>query len=386
MIRLFLTVVALSSVSAYGQAVGTCTEGDEALASRSDILFCEPFNSPTWYDDHGYVDGQSINPSPVNVANQLNRVRITSSAECLSGSCLEGDWDVGVERTLAIVWPIKEANAADSSFAAEPEEMYMRYYLKFSNSWNAEQISGNEGNGKLFGFADGRENGDPGDQCGNGGATPDGTDCWTARGLFWVCEDKASDWAPGATCNDIAGGKARLGSYIYATGNGGETTGANGQWDGYGENQTRGGNGQSETVCRRSGPPGTAEHVAACYGSPEDNFYSGLGAGDNVVIGDEWYAIETFVKMNTPGVANGVLRGWVNDKLVYEKTDMMWRLPGHDNLHVRTVWLDLYKGGISGNTVAAKSWVDQMVVARERIGAIGGTVRPNPPADFTAQP
>lgn len=44
---------------------------------------------------------------------------------------------------------------------------------------------------------------------------------------------------------------------------------------------------------------------------------------------------------------------------------MIFRLPGHHNLHVRTAWLDVYKGGSLGNCHDSDIWLDQMVLAKD---------------------
>jgi len=69
--------------------------------------------------------------------------------------------------------------------------------------------------------------------------------------------------------------------------------------------------------------------------------------------------------MNTPGVADGIIRGWIDGVLSYEKTNMIFRIPGNDNLHVRTVWLNVYKGGVLGNLSSSEVYLDQMVLATD---------------------
>jgi hypothetical protein len=73
-----------------------------------------------------------------------------------------------------------------------------------------------------------------------------------------------------------------------------------------------------------------------------------------------------YVKMNTPGRADGVVRGWVDGQLSYEKTNMIWRVVGHDNLHVRTIWLNVHAGGESvGLCKSSAVYLDQMVAATD---------------------
>ncbi len=54
---------------------------------------------------------------------------------------------------------------------------------------------------------------------------------------------------------------------------------------------------------------------------------------------NRWYAIQQFVKLNTPGQNDGVLRGWVDGKLAFEKTDLRFR--DVETLKMETVWLDV---------------------------------------------
>ena len=96
------------------------------------------------------------------------------------------------------------------------------------------------------------------------------------------------------------------------------------------------------------------------------------------------------VSMNTPGQEDGVLRGWVDGELAFEKRNMVWRKVGHDNLHARLVWLNVHFGGefvgpcMSGGT---EVFMDQMVVATSPIGVAGGfepQKKPNPPGDLAS--
>jgi hypothetical protein len=105
--------------------------------------------------------------------------------------------------------------------------------------------------------------------------------------------------------------------------------------------------------------------------TPGDIGGCGTGTGGQFE-NDRWYLIEMFVKMNTPGHADGVIRGWVDGQLSYEKTNMVWRLPGHDNLHVRTIWLNVHAGGeMVGLCTASYIMLDQLVATvRERAGPI----------------
>jgi len=161
------------------------------------------------------------------------------------------------------------------------------------------------GGGKLPGF------GATYDTAGWGGRPSDGTNGWSARMLFWQPE---SGRDTGAT---------RIGYYAYHADMTG-TYGANWFWSG--------------------GP---------------------IGPGGALEVG-RWYQIECYVRNNTPGENDGVLRGWVDGVMVYEKTDVKFR--DVERLHLENIWFDIYYGG---------SWVpprdmyvdfDNVVIARNYIG------------------
>jgi len=88
---------------------------------------------------------------------------------------------------------------------------------------------------------------------------------------------------------------------------------------------------------------------------------------------DQWYLIEIQVKMNAVGVDDGIYRAWLDGTLVYEKTNMVWRIEGHDNIHPRALWMTLQWGGEpTGADPTGSVYIDQLVVATdEPIGSFG---------------
>lgn len=58
---------------------------------------------------------------------------------------------------------------------------------------------------------------------------------------------------------------------------------------------------------------------------------------------NRWYRIEQQVTLNTPKQNDGIMRGWVDGKLVFEKTDV--RMRDTPELKIETVWVNLYHGG-----------------------------------------
>lgn len=47
--------------------------------------------------------------------------------------------------------------------------------------------------------------------------------------------------------------------------------------------------------------------------------------------------------MNTPGKNDGVLRGWIDGTLAFEKTDV--RMRDVPDLKIETIWMNVYYGG-----------------------------------------
>ncbi len=344
------TAVSLPATAPPGKP-GTSLRGDcsseGGLATRTDLVFCEPWEIDTWWQA-GYQGDGTKSVDRVADTNAIFRSSLVS-ANCIFGKCLKLDMLKGETRALAVHWPLARAGLA-------PEELYLRYYLKLGPTFNvysgdaAGNIVGR--GGKLPGLADVRGTADPGGQCGNGGDTADGINCWSMRAEFDHCY---------RACNTKPRASMRFGSYLYfyqqEVGEG-NFTGHNGNWDSNPWGGFTGKGGRCQTV--------------------PNNTVCGIGDG-GVLLNDRWYRIEMHVKMNTPGQADGVIEGKVDGVLSYQKKNMIFRIPGHDNLHVRTIWLDVYKGGTVGNLNDQQVYLDQMVVAlKDWVGPWVGNPAPTP--------
>lgn len=174
----------------------------------------------------------------------------------------------------------------------EPEAIYFQYYLRFASDWRPER------GGKLPGIA-----GTYG-RAGWGGRKVDGTDGWSARGLF----DGQVD------------GKTPIGFYCYHADMKGKY-GAHWTW-------------------KRDGFQGL-----------ENN---------------RWYCIEQYVQLNSPGENDGILRAWVDDRLVFEKTDV--RMRDIDRLKIENVWINVYYGGTWKAHQDYHLYIDDVTISRTRIG------------------
>jgi hypothetical protein len=350
-LRLLVLLLAFLQRATAGGPLGDCSAEND-LAGRNDVVFCEPWESPTWWRN-GYVNHPRLeNPVPAN-EEDVALARIETEG-CFSGRCLRVRMRQLESGSLNLHWPLKNAGL-------QPDRLYMRYYLKLGPTFHNENCQSVDGRivvvdqgGKLPGLADPRTSDDRGGQCGSGNQTADGVRCWTHRTGFRDCGQTASD---PRVCRAVRGAATRYHGYIYFFGQL-AYTGNPAYWDRdpWGQFTGRGGR---------------------CTSDPT-NLYCGVGRDLGVLVRERWYSLEHLIAMNTPGRADGVIRGWVDGKLAYEKTNMVFRIPGHDNLHVRTAWLDIYKGGVHGNCVDSDVWLDQMVLATDSpIGPIrSGAAQP----------
>lgn len=176
----------------------------------------------------------------------------------------------------------------------EPEEVYFRYYLRFADDWTPRR------GGKLPGF------GGTYGRAGWGGRPVDGTNGWSARGLFEGQKD----------------GRTPIGFYCYHMDMKG-VYGSNWVWD-------------------------------------RDR----LGFLEN----NRWYCIEQYVRLNTPGQSDGVLLGWVDGQLAFEKTDARFRAV--DRLKIEAVWINVYLGGTWTAEQDHHLYLDEIVISKQPIGPL----------------
>jgi len=100
------------------------------------------------------------------------------------------------------------------------------------------------------------------------------------------------------------------------------------------------------------------------YGSAWFWTRNGLGLLQN----NRWYCIEQYAKLNTPGKNDGILRGWVDGKLAFEKTDV--RMRDVDSLKIENIWINVYHGGSWVAESDDHLYIDNVVIARNYIGPV----------------
>jgi hypothetical protein len=191
----------------------------------------------------------------------------------------------------------------------EQDDVYFRYYLRFG----ADFIPIVDG-GKMPGIS--------GDNsvCGNGGAPADGTCGWTLRGSFIHAMAEDNPLYPAQV----------IGTYAY-----------HGLMEGD-------------------------------YGDAWRWQSQGLG----VVELSRWVCVEQHVRVNTPGESDGVLEVWIDGHPAYARDDVFLRdVPPYaieGNLGVRKIWSNHYHGGTSPTTASLTLFMDNVVVAKSRIGCTEG--------------
>lgn len=81
---------------------------------------------------------------------------------------------------------------------------------------------------------------------------------------------------------------------------------------------------------------------------------------------NRWYAIEQYLKLNTPGKNDGVMRAWIDGKLAFEKTDVRFR--DVSDLKIEMVWMNVYQGGTKPAASEEHLYIDDVVISTQPIG------------------
>ena len=80
---------------------------------------------------------------------------------------------------------------------------------------------------------------------------------------------------------------------------------------------------------------------------------------------NRWYCIEQYLKLNTPGEKDGVLRAWVDGRPAFEKTDIRFRRVGR--LRMEQVWMNVYHSGTIPSPYDQHLFIDNVVIAPKYI-------------------
>ena len=149
-----------------------------------------------------------------------------------------------------------------------------------------------------------------------GGRKPDGTDGWSARGTYFL---------------SISGDNPLSGTHPIGT------------------------------YCYYADQPGTYGDTWAW-----NKEYKGF------LSKNRWHCIEQYVRMNTPGDHDGIIRAWVDGRPAFDKEDIMFRTV--DSLKIEQVWMNVYHGGTAVSPYDQHLYVDNVVISRQYIGPMNGVV------------
>ena len=90
---------------------------------------------------------------------------------------------------------------------------------------------------------------------------------------------------------------------------------------------------------------------------------------------DQWHCVEAYFQLNTLDAAadrtqaDGIVRGWVDDKLVVEQDDVVFRSTDFPKMQFNHFLMAPYFGrGLLPHP--QKLWIDELVVSRERVGPL----------------
>lgn len=87
---------------------------------------------------------------------------------------------------------------------------------------------------------------------------------------------------------------------------------------------------------------------------------------------NQWYCIETYVKLNTIGKSDGILRGWVDGYLAMEEKNITFRTT--PELKIEEFWVDIYYGGRSAPS-NMHLYIDNLALSSSRIGTATGQIK-----------
>lgn len=88
------------------------------------------------------------------------------------------------------------------------------------------------------------------------------------------------------------------------------------------------------------------------------------------IVNGKWHCVEVQVRLSKPGVSDGIIRLWVNGKLVTEYTNVPMRGKNHPKIMINRVFISAYWSNSRGSPRDQPHWLDQLVVATKYIGPV----------------
>jgi hypothetical protein len=110
---------------------------------------------------------------------------------------------------------------------------------------------------------------------------------------------------------------------------------------------------------------GTYAYHANMRGTYGDRWDWSIG-DRGLLANNRWYSIEQYLKINTPGRNDGVLRVWVDGLLAFEQSGI--RVRDIPELKIDQIWMDVYHGGTRRSGHPQHLYIDNVVIADRYIG------------------
>lgn len=86
----------------------------------------------------------------------------------------------------------------------------------------------------------------------------------------------------------------------------------------------------------------------------------------------EWYCLEGGIEMNTPGLADGALRAWVDGTPAFDLSGLEFRRPSEPEIKIESFWFNVYYGGKPVAPQDLGLTIDDVMVDTERVGCGAG--------------
>ena len=82
----------------------------------------------------------------------------------------------------------------------------------------------------------------------------------------------------------------------------------------------------------------------------------------------QWYCVEGRIKLNTPGLHDGILQGWVDGAPAFDRSDVAFRFSDQGDMHIKSFWFDVYYGGNETSPRTNEIQFDSLALSDQKIG------------------
>jgi len=129
-------------------------------------------------------------------------------------------------------------------------------------------------------------------------------------------------------------------------------------------------------------PLGNYVYYADMKGSYGDVWVWSKGYGGYVGT-NQWVCVEQYLKLNTPGKPNGIIKSWIDGRPAFDKRDIKFRTV--NSLKIERIWMNVYHGGKTASPYDQHFYIDNVVIAKKYIGPISSLLNAPPPKEHTPE-